>query len=104
MIAIQDQVISANNYKKHILKDLNITNDICKKSQKNLEIKVCCCAADQGDYTHDHNEVANFVHQELVIKCALSNEPPIPYYTLEPQSVLENSKYKQYYDKSTITD
>jgi hypothetical protein len=30
MIAIQDQVISNNNYKKHILKDTNTTNDICR--------------------------------------------------------------------------
>ena len=30
-------------------------------------------------------------------------EPPMPYYIYEPQSVLENSDYKLYYDKY-ITD
>jgi hypothetical protein len=47
MIAIQDKVISTNNYKQHILKDLNTTN-ICRKCRQKLEtiqhITGACCA------------------------------------------------------------
>ena len=35
MIAIHDQFISTNNYKKDILKDPNPTNDIRKNSKRN---------------------------------------------------------------------
>jgi hypothetical protein len=31
MIAIQDQIISTNNYKKHVLKDLNTINQYLQK-------------------------------------------------------------------------
>jgi hypothetical protein len=72
MIKIQDLVTSNNNY-KHILKDLNITNYICRKCQEKLEtiqhIIGACCTLAQGNYTHHHN---HFVHQELGIKCGLS--------------------------------
>jgi predicted amidophosphoribosyltransferase len=97
MITIQDQATSNNNYKKHILKDQNITNNICRKCREKLEtiqiITGACHAPAQGDYTHCHNEVANIVHPELAIKCGLSKKPPMPYYKYEPQSVLENSNY-----------
>jgi hypothetical protein len=44
------------------------------------------------------------IHQELALKCGLSNGPPMPHYKHEPQSVLENSNCKLHYDRSIITD
>ena len=34
-IDFQDQIISTNKYKKHILKDSNITNNICSNTDRN---------------------------------------------------------------------
>ena len=93
-IAIQHQVISTNNY---IVKDPNVIKDICRKCRQKLEniqrITGACHALAQGDYIHWHNQVASTVHQELSIKCGLSNGPPMSYYKYEPQSVLQNSSY-----------
>jgi len=80
MIAIQDQVICNNNYNNYILKDLNATNNICRKFREELEtikrITGTCCALTLGDYTHSHNQVAGVVHQELAIICGLSRGKP----------------------------
>jgi hypothetical protein len=76
MIATQDQVITTNNYKKCILKDPNITNDICRKCREKSEtiqqITFACRALAQGYYTHPHSQVASIVHEELAIKRGLS--------------------------------
>jgi hypothetical protein len=74
-----------------------------KEIRNYLNIPGARRALAQGDYTHRHNKVANIIHQELAIKCGLSKGPSIPYYKYEPQSVLENSKYKLYCDRSIIT-
>jgi len=37
MIVIQDQVISTNNYKKHMFKDPDITSDICRKCRETFK-------------------------------------------------------------------
>lgn len=103
MIAIQDLDISNNNY-KHILKDLNITNYICRICQKLETIQHiigACCTLAQRNYTHHHN---HFVHQQLGIKCGLSKGTPMSFHTLKLQSVLKNSNYKLCYDRSVITD
>jgi hypothetical protein len=66
MTIMQDQVISTNNYKEHILKNPNITNNICRKCQQKLEtiqhITGTCSALAKGDYTPCHNQVATTVH------------------------------------------
>jgi len=104
MIAIQDLVISNNNY-RHILKGLNSTNYICRKCLGKLEtiqhIIDACCTLAQGNYTHYHN---HFVHQELGNKCGLSKGTPMSFYTHKLQSVLKDSNYKLCYDRSVITD
>jgi len=77
------------------LKYQNTTSDICRKRREKSEtsqyITDARRALAQGDYTYRHNPVAKTVHQELVIKCGLSNGPPMLYYTCAPQFVLENS-------------
>ena len=42
--------------------------------------------------------------QESGVKYGLSEGPPVPYCKYEPQSVLEKSNYKLYYDRFKITD
>ena len=63
IIAIQDQAISTNNYKKHVLNDPNTTNDACSKSREtsdNIQHKTDACRAlTPGDCTHRHHIVAN---------------------------------------------
>jgi hypothetical protein len=39
MIAVQNQVISTSNYKKHILNDPNTTKDISKIAQSNTWVE-----------------------------------------------------------------
>jgi hypothetical protein len=59
--AIQDQVISIKNYKKHVLKAPNITNDIYKKFKEKLQtiqhITSTCRALAQGNYTDHHHQM-----------------------------------------------
>ena len=68
-----------------------ITIDICikfrEKSEKIQHITGARRGLAQSHYSHRHSQVANTVHQELAIKCALSNRPPIPYYKYELHSV-----------------
>jgi hypothetical protein len=82
-------------------------NAICRKCRETSEtirhVTGACYAIAQGDYIYRHNQVANIVHQELAIKCGLLKGPSTPYYKYDPQSVLENSNYKLYYDMSIIT-
>jgi hypothetical protein len=90
------------------LKDLNITDDICRKCWEKWEaiphITGACSALAQGDFTHCHIQVTNIVHEEMSIKCGLWKGPPVSYCKYELQSVLEKCKCKLKYDRSTITD
>ena len=61
-----------------------------------------CRVLAQGNYTHRHSQVANIVHQGLAIRCGQSKVPPVPYHKYEQQSVLENSHYKLYCDRSML--
>ena len=51
---------------------------------------------------HRHNEVANIVHQEPAIRCALSQGPPVP--RCELQTMVGNSSHELYYDRNIIAD
>ena len=108
MLAIQDQVISTKNYRKYILKDTSLQNDLCRKCNNKPEtiqhITGACTILTQNDYTHRHNQLANIIHQKLVQKYNLANDRHTPYYSYIPQNVLENSNYKLYYDRTILTD
>jgi hypothetical protein len=89
------------------LKDPNITNDICKKCQQNLEIihniTGGCRMLAQDDYTHRHSQVSNTVKNWLPYLDCQKNYRCLNYkYGL--QSVLQNSSYKLYYDRSITTE
>ena len=76
MIDIQDQawvamikIITSHTF----FKDLNITNDICRKCWEKWEtiphITGACHALAPGDFTHCYSQVTNIVHKEMAIKC-----------------------------------
>ena len=68
VIAIQDQVISKNDYKDCILKDPDVIKSIGRKYRVIWEIiqhnTGVGHALTQGDYIHRHKKVANIDHQE----------------------------------------
>ncbi|XP_063899231.1 uncharacterized protein LOC135119187 [Helicoverpa armigera] len=108
IIAIQDQIINTKNYRKYIIKDPTATNDKCRKCHTQPEtiqhITGACTTLTQTDYTHRHNQVANIIHQKLALKHKLIQDTNTPYYNYTPQTVLENTTHKLYYDRAILTD
>lgn len=107
MTAIQDQVINTRGYRKHILKESQLPDDRCRKCRLQAEtiqhITSACKLLAQTDYLHRHNQVANIVHQKLALKHKLTDSKE-PYYKYVPQTVLENTTHKLYFDRAIITD
>lgn len=107
MVAIQDQVIGTNNYRKFIIKDSAIESDKCRKCHQKSEtiqhITSGCAYLANIDYLHRHNQICNIIHQKLANKYGLLNTYT-PYYKYKPQSVLENESFRLYYDRAVITD
>ena len=107
MIAIQDQVINTNNYRKFVINDPNIETDTCRRCHQKPEtiqhITSGCTYLANTDYLHRHNQVCNIVHQKLANKYGLLNTYT-PYYKYQPKPVLENNSHRLYYDRSIITD
>lgn len=108
IIAIQDQVINTKNYRKHIIKDPLATNDKCRKCSTQPEtiqhITGGCITLTQTDYTHRHNQICNIIHQRLAHKHQLIQMTNIPYYKYKPETVLENTTHKLYFDRAILTD
>jgi len=106
-IAIQDQVIATNNYKKVILKEAEVV-DRCRKCGKTNEtiahiINGCSKLAPEG-YKVRHDNVAKIIHQEIVKKALKKTEPMEPYYKYIPNSIEENERYKILWDRTVKTD
>ncbi|XP_050561144.1 uncharacterized protein LOC126912570 [Spodoptera frugiperda] len=108
IIAIQDQIINTKNYRKFIIKDPTVTNDKCRKCHLQPEtiqhITGACTTLTQTDYTHRHNQIVNVIHQKLALKYTLIQNTNTPYYKYTPETVLENSTHKLYYDRAILTD
>ena len=108
LMAIQDQVIETRNYQKYIMKLPNLQNDGCRRCNSGSEtiqhITGACKAIVQTDYKHRHDQVANIIHQSLAQKYKLTQQPPIPYYKYNPETILENSTHKLYFDRAILTD
>lgn len=106
MIAIQDRVIATRNYRKFILHQ-DLDSDRCRKcgvAGETIEHVINGCGALSSTlYTMRHNNVAKIIHQQLALKYNLLNEF-LPYYKYNPVSVLENQRYKLYWDRVIITD
>ena len=107
VIAIQDQVIATKNYLKYIIKDPNVTDDRCRMcggmSETIQHVISACRVLASTDYTHRHNQMAKVIHQELALHYELISTR-VPYYEYTPESVLESSGCKLYWDRSVLTD
>lgn len=106
MMAIQDRVIATRNYKKYILKE-TLENDKCRRCGTHNEtiehIISGCTTLAHSDYLQRHNNVAKIIHQQLALNFKLL-ESYTPYYKYEPQNVLDNQKFKIYWDREIRTD
>lgn len=107
MLAIQDEVIATKNYKKHIIKDRTVSNDMCRFCNKSIEniqhITSGCIKMAGKEYTHRHNQVAKIIHQRLAKKFNLVKET-VPYYNYNPATVLKNDELTLYWDRTLHTD
>jgi len=107
ILAIQDQVIATNNYRKFILKDSSIANDKCRKCHQFSEtidhvISGCKILA-SNEYTSRHNTVAKIIHQAIALQYKVHMDSQ-PYYTYTPPTIIENKNYKLYWDLAIHTD
>ncbi|CAH1990944.1 unnamed protein product [Acanthoscelides obtectus] len=57
----------------------------------------------QTEYKRRHDEVGKTIHQKLALKYGLIGEKR-RYYQYQPETVLENTKYEVYWDRSILTD
>ncbi|CAH2020955.1 unnamed protein product [Acanthoscelides obtectus] len=98
--------IPTNNYKRFILKNLQQTDKCrygCQDSETIQHVTGGCQAFAPTDYKERHDIAAKIIHQELAYKFKLI-ECKLQYYKYTPQCVLENDKYKLYWDSTVLTD
>lgn len=107
MLAIQDQVIATRNYRKYIIKDIGQQSDLCRRCNSSSEtiqhITGACKTLVQTDYKHRHDQVASIIHQHLAVTYKFLDKKE-PYYKYKPSTVLENTNYKLYWDRTILTD
>ncbi len=108
LLAIQDQVVPTRNYLKYIARDVSVVDDNCRYGCRTTEtiqhITGGCQVFSGTEYKLRHDAVAKIVHQELAIKLELIPAVKLPYYTYNPQTILENNKFKLYWDRTVLTD
>lgn len=84
-----------------------VNTDSCRKCNSSPEtiqhITSACKAIAQTDYKHRHDQVANIIHQRLAHQQKLITSIE-PYYKYKPDSVLENTAAKLYFDRAILTD
>lgn len=107
IVAIQDQVIPTRNYQKYIIKDSAVLTDKCRMCHNNTEnidhvISGCSTLAPK-QYTSRHNKIANIVHQQICYNYGIIKHTT-PYYKYTPQTVIETSTCKVYWNRQIITD
>jgi len=108
LTAIQDQVIltTSRNYKKYILKQPNI-DELCRRCGKESEtIQHITAAYEQlapTEYLKRYDGLAKIIHQKLAEAAELMEEKS-PYHQYTPVSVLENDNFKQFWNRSILTD
>jgi hypothetical protein len=57
----------------------------------------------RDDNNDDNNNNNNKNKMMMMMKIIMPKGSPMPYFKYEPQSILENSNYKLYYDKYIMT-
>jgi hypothetical protein len=94
MIATQNQAVSTTNFKRHILKDPNTTNDICRKCRQKQKLCKICMSCTSSGRLHPSSQSSSqhcpsrIGYQMWTVKGATS-----AIIKDEPQSVLENANY-----------
>jgi hypothetical protein len=105
-MTIQDKVIPVKNYRKFIFK-LDLQDDTCRRCEKGSEtiehITGSCTSLANMQYLHRHNNVATIIHQQIVIDKKLLTMYTL-YYKCTVTEVLENQRYKLYWDGEVRTD
>lgn len=108
LIAIQDQVIATKNYRKYIMNDSQLQNDLCRKCNAEHEtiqhILGGCGVITQSEYKDRHDMVGKILHRSIGLKYGLLEPAVDPYYRYKPQSVLEDEQIKLYWDRTIHTD
>jgi hypothetical protein len=107
IMAIQDQVLPTKNCRKYIMNDNTVTDDKCNKCESRREttehILSECRALAAKEYVNRHNNIDKILHHKLAMKRGLI-ETNTPYYKYTPHTILENERYKLYWDRTIITD
>jgi hypothetical protein len=106
IFAIQDRVINARNYKKHICGLQSIIDKcrICGTEGETIEhIISSCTVLAQSEYKKRHDIFAKIIHMTLGVKFNLLKNTQ-PHYSYTPESCLENDSYKLYFDRTILTD
>ena len=87
--------------------DSSIVDDKCRRCKGQLEtidhIISGCQNLAQNEYTKRHNNVVNIIHQKILKNCEFPYETG-SYYKWKPPPVIENEKYKIYYDRTILSN
>jgi len=106
LTTIQDQVILTRNYKKYILKQLNI-DELCGRCGKESKtIQHIIAAYEQlapTEYLKRHDGLVKIIHQKLAEAAELIEEKS-PYFKYTQASVLESDNFKLYWNCCILTD
>ena len=106
LMAIQDQVINTNNYKKYIIKE-QMESDKCRicnsKPETIQHIIAGCEKLAPTEYAERHDNLAKVLHNALARKYGLT-EKKEEYYRYQPKKVCENERAKIYWDRTIMTN
>jgi hypothetical protein len=105
-MATQDKIIPVKNYRKYILEE-DLQDDTCRRCEKTPEtiehITGSCTSLANMQYLHRHKNVAKIIHQQIATDKKLLTLYTLCYkYTVT--EVLENQRYKLYWDREVRTD
>ncbi|MXP61693.1 hypothetical protein [Pantoea sp. Taur] len=105
ILAIQDQVVATNAYRKYICKEEICDRcRLCKNAAESIQHVTSGCQMLAGkEYLLRHNNVAKVVHQALAKKHDLIGST-CPYYKYSPQTIFDRRHIKLYWDQAIITD
>ncbi|XP_045466652.1 uncharacterized protein LOC123675347 [Harmonia axyridis] len=106
LLAIQDQVMPTRMYQKHIAK-LDIPSDRCRKCLRAPEtiqhITSSCPILASREYLERHNSMARIYHQKIALNLGLLRDET-PNHLYAPKTLMENARYKLYWDSALVTD
>ncbi|XP_044756916.1 uncharacterized protein LOC123315325 [Coccinella septempunctata] len=106
LIAIQDQVMPTRAYLKHIA-GVDIPTDRCRRCSQAPEsiqhLTSSCSILAPTDYLERHNVMGRIYHQQIALKLGLISEE-VQQHLYKPKILLQNQRYKLYWDATLITD